>query len=248
MSFEPQHIAGTTTHARRGDIKNAFRYSVDYVLIDPQAERTPALFSRNGFNLAAVQDRNHGGPPKEGRGLPWAEGVFKDAGLDPSRILLLTQPSFLGYIFNPVSFWLAFDGDALIAVIAEVTNTMGDRHSYLCRNPGFSPIERQHAIEAEKVFHVSPFQDVAGSYRFNFDITQEKISIRIAHENGGEGVIATLFGPRAPLTNGRILWSALRRPLGPARGSLLILWQALKLKLKGARFRRRPLPPEQEVS
>lgn len=248
MSFAPQHIAGTTTHARRGDIKNAFRYSVDYVLIDPEARRGPALFSRNGFNLAAVQDKSHGGPPKQGRGLPWAREVLEDAGLKPSHILLLTQPSFLGYIFNPVSFWLAFDGDALRAVIAEVSNTMGDRHSYLCRNPGFAPIERQHALEAEKIFHVSPFQDVAGRYRFNYDISEEKIAIRIAHENGGEGVIATLFGPRAPLTNGRILKAVLRRPFGPGRTSLLILWQALKLKFKGARFRRRPLPPEQEVS
>jgi len=32
-----QHIAGYTYHGRKGDIANAFRYRVDYVLLDPDA-------------------------------------------------------------------------------------------------------------------------------------------------------------------------------------------------------------------
>ncbi|WP_298679627.1 DUF1365 domain-containing protein [uncultured Lentibacter sp.] len=250
MSFQAEHIAGATTHARRGQIANAFRYGVDYVLIDPAAPAPGlALFSRNRFNLAAVDDKNHGGAPKNGRGLPWAQQVFAKAGLaSPSRILLLTQPSFLGYVFNPVSFWLAYRGADLVAVIAEVTNTMGDRHSYLCKREGFAPIRPEDRIMAEKIFHVSPFQQVQGSYQFNYDITAKRISIRIAHENGTEGLIATLFGPRAPLTNTAILRAALRRPTGPLRALALIHWQAVKLFIKGAPFRRRPLPPQKEVS
>ncbi|MCV2894779.1 DUF1365 domain-containing protein [Lentibacter sp. XHP0401] len=248
MNFAPEHIAGATTHARRGSVHNAFRYGVDYVLIDPEAPSRLGLFSRNRFNLASVHDKNHGGAPKEGRGLPWAKEVFAREGLTPSRILLLTQPSFLGYVFNPVSFWLAFMGADLVAVIAEVSNTMGDRHSYVCAREGFAPIRKQDRIVAKKIFHVSPFQDVQGSYLFNYDITPTRISIRIAHENGEEGLIATLFGPRAPLTNGAVLRAALRRPTGPLRALVLIHWQAVKLYFKGARFRSRPLPPEKEVS
>jgi len=248
MIATPEHIAGATTHARRGQVHNAFRYNVDYVLIDPDAPSKLALFSRNAFNLASVNDKNHGGAPKKGRGLAWAKDVFAAAGLPSGRIRLLTQPSFLGYVFNPVSFWLAYKGADLVAVIAEVSNTMGDRHSYLCKRAGFAPIRREDRIVAEKIFHVSPFQEVQGTYQFNFDITAERISIRIAHENGEEGLIATLFGPRAPLSNRRILGSALRRPFGPLRALVLIHWQAVKLYIKGAPFRRRPLPPEEEVS
>jgi DUF1365 family protein len=248
MIAGPEHIAGATTHARRGNVHNAFRYSVDYVLIDPEAPSKVGLFSRNAFNLASVHDKNHGGPPKQGRGLAWAQEVFAAAGLKTGRIRLLTQPSFLGYVFNPVSFWLAYKGVDLVAVIAEVSNTMGDRHSYLCKREGFAPIRREDRIVAEKIFHVSPFQEVQGIYQFNFDITAERISIRIAHENGEEGLIATLFGPRAPLSNRRILGAALRRPFGPLRALALIHWQAVKLYIKGAPFRRRPLPPEEEVS
>ena len=250
MTRWPEHIAGVTTHARRGDIRNAFRYSVDYVLIDPDARAGPALFSRNWFNLTSVQDRHHGGRRGEGRGVAWAREVFEVAGLPREGIdvLLLTQPGFLGYVFNPVSFWLAVEGDALRAVIAEVNNTFGDRHSYLCYRDGFAPIGPETPVETRKVFHVSPFQDIAGDYRFNFDIGRDRIAIRIAHTNAGEGVIATLAGARRPLRNQSMLAASLRRPFGALRTIGLIYWQALRLKLKGARYRSRPAPPEQEVS
>jgi len=61
-------------------------------------------------------------------------------------------------------------------------------------------------------------------------------------------VIATLTGRRRQLSNGSILRAALRRPFGAFRTIALIHWQALKLKLKGAPYRSRPLPPKQEVS
>ncbi|UWR59884.1 DUF1365 domain-containing protein [Phaeobacter inhibens] len=250
MTQWPDHIAGQTTHARYGAIANSFRYGVDYVLIDPRAENGPLLFSRNRFNLLAVHDRNHGGAPRRGAGLPWAEQVFADAGLkmDGITIRLLTQPSYLGHIFNPVSFWLAFRGTALHAVIAEVSNTFGDRHSYVCHKPEFTAIAPSDKLQAKKIFHVSPFQQIAGDYWFNFDIGPRRIAIRIDHKNGDQGVIATLTGARQPLSNTAVLGASLRRPAGTLRTVALIYWQALKLKLKGASYRPRPTPPEHEVS
>ena len=249
MTVWPDHIAGSTTHARRGGIGNSFTYGVDYVLIDPEVKNGPRLFSRNRFNLTAVNDKDHGGPVGQGRGVDWAHDVFADAGLpEGCAILLLTQPSFAGYIFNPVSFWLAMRGDDLIAAIAEVNNPWGDRHSYLCHLPEFAPITPGASMHARKLMHVSPFQDVAGDYQFNFDITPEKIAIRIGFKNGEDGVIATLMGGRKPLSNISILGALIRRPTGALRTITLIHWQALRLKLKGAAYRTRPTPPEHEVS
>lgn len=251
MTFAPQHMRGITTHARLGGIANAFRYGVDYVLIDPESTaKTPALFSRNRFNLIAVHDRDHGGKRGAGEGVAWARRVFAEHGLEAEGldILLLTQPRFLGYWFNPVSFWLAMRGGALLAVISEVNNPFGDRHSYLCHHPGFDPISGKDTLIAHKMFHVSPFQNLAGDYRFNFDIRPDRIAIRIALKDGKAGLIATLTGPRAKLTNRAILGASLRRPAGALRTIGLIYWQALKLKLKGARYRTRPEPPTEEVS
>jgi len=64
-----QHLAGHTFHGRKGAVANSFRYSVDYLLLDVETPApTPALFSRNRTNLAALHDTDHGGPPGQGRG------------------------------------------------------------------------------------------------------------------------------------------------------------------------------------
>ena len=251
MMHQPEHIAGVTTHTRRGQIRHGFRYGVDYVLIEPETQASgPLLFSRNRLNLASVHDRDHGGPPKAGRGSEWAREVLASHGRpDPHlRLMLLTQPRFLTYGFNPVSFWLIMDDDALIAVIAEVSTPFGDRHSYLCHQADFVPITGDTRITTPKSLHVSPFQEVAGSYEFAFDIRADQIAIRITFRNGTEGVVATLCGPRLALTNAGLLRAGLRRPLGALRTVALIHWQALLLKLKGARYRSRPTPPKTEVT
>ncbi|MFN6979235.1 MAG: DUF1365 domain-containing protein, partial [Gemmobacter sp.] len=156
-----EHIPGETFHGRKGPVGNSFRYGVDYVLLDPEATGPfPRLFARNRRALTAVWDVDHGGPPGKGRGLAWARAVLAEHGLPGAeRILLLAQPRVMGHVFNPVSFWLCHDAaGALRVVIAEVTNTYGDRHSYLCHRDDGAPLTREDTVEARKVFHVSPFQ------------------------------------------------------------------------------------------
>ncbi|WP_343116494.1 DUF1365 domain-containing protein [Ostreiculturibacter nitratireducens] len=247
-----EHIRGATFHGRRGAVSNAFRYGVDYVLVDAEAEaRGPALFSRNRGNLLSLHDRDHGGAPKQGRGTAWVREILieRGIGIPGLRIELLAQPRVLGHVFNPVSFWLCRDGDGVLRlVIAEVTNTFGDRHSYLCHHDDLRPIAREDTLRSEKIFHVSPFQPVEGEYRFRFDIGQERVGIWIDYRAGEGGVLATLTGRRVPLTNLGILGACLRRPFGSRRVLTLIHWQALKLWWKGARYRTRPVPPANEVS
>lgn len=189
-----------------------------------------------------------------GRGAPWLREVLDGAGLagvTDGPLLLLAQPRVLGHVFNPVSFWLAHDAEGqLRVVVAEVTNTFGDRHSYLCHRDDLGPIRASDHLTARKVMHVSPFQPVSGGYVFRFDIRDDRIGIWIDFNAGpdGAGVHATLTGPRAPLTNRAILRACLARPFGSRRVLGLIFWQALKLKLKGAAYRSRPAPPQTEAS
>ena len=245
------HIAGHTFHGRKGAVQNAFRYSIDYVLCDAEAPlKTPRLFGRNKAGLSSLQDVDHGGAPKEGTGAAWVRRVLSEhqiTGVD--KIELLAQPRVLGHVFNPVSFWLCRDVDGgLITVIAEVTNTYGDRHCYLCNHSDLRPIGPQDQLHATKIFHVSPFQPVEGAYTFRFDINDDRVGVWIDYTAGNGGLIATLTGKRKALTNGGILRAMLRRPFGARRVLALIHWQALKLWWKGATFRHRPEPPQEEVS
>lgn len=246
------HIRGETFHGRKGDVSNSFRYGIDYVLLDAEAElRSPWLFRRNGAGLVSLQDADHGGVPGHGKGAAWVREVLQAHEIEhlAHRIELLAQPKVLGHIFNPVSFWLVRDGEgALRAVIAEVTNTYGDRHSYLCRRADLLPIEPSDRIEAAKIFHVSPFQPVEGGYTFNFRVEADRIAIKIDYKAGDHGVVATLTGTRARATSWSLAGALVRRPFGSRRVLALIHWQALKLWWKGAAFRSRPEPPKDEVS
>lgn len=244
-----QHLKGQTFHGRKGKVSNAFRYTVDYVLLDPDTATGPSLFSRNRPNLTALYDTDHGGAPHHGTGTVWLRQVLARHNLPQGHITLLAQPRVLGHVFNPVSFWLIHDdAHALRVVVAEVSNTFGDRHSYLCHRPDHGPIAPTDHLTAQKILHVSPFQPVEGGYVFRFDIRADRIGIWIDYSAGAGGLIATLTGPLTPLTNRAILTACLRRPFGSRRVLTLIHWQALKLWAKGAPFRRRPAPPATTIS
>ncbi|WP_425084907.1 DUF1365 domain-containing protein [Ruegeria profundi] len=247
------HIAGYTYHGRKGAIENAFRYSVDYILLDPEADlSTPLLFSVDRVNITNWRSSDHGGEPGQGIGAPWLRARFEELEVpQPAQIMLLTQPRVLGHVFNPVSFWFCFDRDRqLYAVVAEVTNTYGTRHSYVCHKPGFAVIDPSDRVVADKLMHVSPFQKIEGNYTFRFDYRPDRVGVWIDYGREGGGLIATLTGPRQPLTNRSILWSLLRRPFGARRTFVLIVWQAIKLWIKKARFRpfRTAPVPDQPVS
>jgi DUF1365 family protein len=221
------------------------------VLLDADAPATgPGLFARNGANLMSLQDCDHGGKPKDGKGADWVREVLAEHKIDLSgRIDLFAQPRLLGHVFNPVSFWLCHDGaGTLRVVIAEVSNTFGQRHSYLCHHDDLREITKDETLAATKIFHVSPFQPVEGGYTFRFDITDDHVHVVIDYTRGDGGLIATLKGNRKPLTNATIVKSAIRRPFGSRRVVALIHWQAIKLWWKKATFRSCPDPLEQDVS
>ena len=245
-----EHIQAHTLHARRGALKNAFTYGVDFVLCDLRKDTGLRLLSRNRFNLWSLWDKHHGGPRGDGRGLSWFKDELSERGLNPNdyELWLLTQPSFLGFHFNPISFWIATKDGTPHAFIAEVNNTFGHRHCYFCANDKFEPLVKKDKVIATKLMHVSPFQKVEGQYGFNFGMTDDAFDIRILYENGSEGVLATLVGDRKPATNASLAWAALRRPFGALRVVALIYWQAMILYFKRAPFMRKPAPPEPLIS
>lgn len=241
-----EHIQAHTYHARRGAVKNAFRYGVDFVLSDLEDVACPMLLSRNQFNLWSLWDHKHGGLRGNGRGADWFRDILakRDFPHSDAQLLLLAQPSFLWFHFNPVSFWIALHNGQPCAIVAEVNNTFGHRHCYFCAHDEFRAIQKTDRIIAEKLMHVSPFQKVEGQYSFNFDISDGTIDIRISYRNNGDGVLATLSGRRQPATSASLLWAALRRPFGAIRVVALIYWQALVLWIKRAPFLKTPPPPD----
>lgn len=245
-------IRGQTFHGRSGDTENAFRYSVDYLLLDPDATGPlPWLMSRNRANVMALMDRDNGGPRGQGRSTAWVRHVLAERGLDhvDGQILLLSQPRMLGHVFNPVSFWLVYDMDGGLRIaIAEVNNTFGHRHNYLIHHDDLRPITPSDVLTARKAFHVSPFLPVEGEYKFRFDMRPDRIGVWIDYHAGDKRLFTNLIGPRRRLTSWEILRSALRRPAASWRVLGLIHMQALVVWLKGAKYTDSPAPPRQDMS
>jgi DUF1365 family protein len=230
-----------------------FVYRVFYLLLDidriDQAGRGLRLFSHNRFNLLAFHDRDHG--DGSGRLRAWAEGLLAGAGigLDGGRIRLLTLPRLLGHAFNPISLWYCEHRDgSLRAVIADVHNTFGERHCYLLGADGAAmPWEARY--EKDKCFHVSPFFDLAGRYRFSLGEPGERVRLAIHETRDGQGILdATLAGERLPLRDGAILRLAAQMPFMTLKVVAGIHWEALKIWLRGGRFHRKPAPPAVGVS
>ena len=128
--------AGLVTHLRLRPRRHALRYRLFQLLIDlddlPKLDRHLRLFSRGRFNLISFHDKDHG----DGRGdlRAYVEGVLKDAAIpfDGGAIRILCLPRVLGYVFNPISLYFCHArSGALRAILYEVNNTFGQRHSYL---------------------------------------------------------------------------------------------------------------------
>jgi len=240
-----QLLLARVMHQRLFPKKNRFSYGVYYLMMPlPMDPLPPFLLGWRsrwvmGFDARDLGYRNGSDPSG------WASHVLHDhhiAGV--TRMLLLTMPKVLGYVFNPVSFYFCYDEmDGLRAVIAEVHNTFGEQHAYLCVHPDQRPIEALDWITADKVFHVSPFLERQGVYRFRFDMRPSQVAIHIHyhHDNGKPQLITSLIGTVTPCTRATLRRAFWAHPLVTLKTIGLIHWQAIRLILKGVGVIKKPV-------
>ena len=229
---------GAVMHRRLRPVGHRFVYRVFSMLIDldeiASMDRDLRWFSRGRFNLFAFFDKDHG---DGGRDLPtYIRSVLKEAGVRATaRIELLCYPRILGYVFNPLSVYYCYDeGGALGAVLYEVNNTFGGRHTYLIPVEGASEIVRQ---EAEKLFHVSPFMPMEMRYHFRLSKPDETVSVLI-NQTDDAGLVfkAAFVGEREAMTDASLLRAFFRYPLMTVKVIAGIHWEAMKLFAKGMRL------------
>ncbi|HXE40011.1 MAG TPA: DUF1365 domain-containing protein [Azonexus sp.] len=250
MPALPRLLIGHVMHRRLRPAINAFVYPVFFIqlpLNDLAAARRP-LFSIDRANLLSFHQQDHG--PRDGSPLlPWIKGLLRERGLPADgEIVLQCFPRVLGYVFNPVSFWFCHDrGGRLVAILAEVSNTFGGRHTYLLHNPERSPLRDGQVLAADKAFHVSPFNGIEGGYRFCFHLQRNCPVIRINYDDAeGEVLLTAIAGKPRAWSSSALLGAFLRMPFLTAGVIFRIHWQALKLWLKGVPFRGAHPTPLQE--
>ncbi len=243
---------GSVMHRRFGGRQHHFRYRAFWLLLDldevPELARSTRLFSCNRLNLLSVHDRDHGdGSDTSIRSQITA--LLRENGVDAAvaRVELFCMPRTLGYVFNPLSIYFCRRPDnALAAIIYQVHNTFGERHSYVI------PVEQNGRVvrqQCQKLFYVSPFMDM--NLRYNFRITQpgDHISVAIrAHTGPRPAMVAVLRAERRELSDAALLSALASMGAVTLKVTAAIHWEALRIWLKGIRRRPRPTAPARTAS
>ncbi len=228
-------------HHRLRPFRQRFTYAV-WTLLVPLDEletvgRKLRLLSVGRANLVNLDARDHGrrdGSPLE----PWVRERFAEAGIDDGggRIFMLAFPRIIGFVFNPLTVYYAYDPKSrLRAILYEVKNTFGGQHVYPFAVDGDVP-RLQHGCD--KDFYVSPFIPMAARYAFSLQPPGERLHVVInEHVAEGPQLVASLVGQRRPLSDRELARALLA--FGPMTLKVIlgIHWEALKLWLRGAPFR-----------
>ncbi|KAI1802161.1 hypothetical protein F4811DRAFT_563440 [Daldinia bambusicola] len=184
-----------TTHTRLFPKKHSFSYSYLLVGIPVGWTGVASGIISNDENKTGVEgwykidasdylDRGHGQLGLRGKLDAYLESQGADASKYPYAYLV-TAAKFLGYHFNPISFWYLYSADKhLAAIILEVNNTFDERRMYFLTTDNTieslesslnSTLEEMTSTRKlgypkplrqtwPKDFHVSPFNSRNGSY------------------------------------------------------------------------------------
>jgi DUF1365 family protein len=248
-------VHGEVGHARHRPQPHAFRYPAFCLRLPLSALGTLESqgIAHNRRGLLSFQDRDHG--PRDGSPLlPWIRALLAREGVAAEgEVVLYAYPRMLGYVFNPVSFWVCHAADGSVrAVLCEVRNTFGEHHDYLLANADASPLRSGQTLTAAKHFHVSPFCEVKGGYRFRFHFGPGRWLARVDYFDDPQQPQALLetriSGAVVPLDRAgarALLWQYRWFTLG-VMGR--IHWQALRLWTKGVRYFRKPAAPARPLT
>ncbi|MBO6755409.1 MAG: DUF1365 domain-containing protein [Roseibium sp.] len=238
--------AGKVMHQRMKPKAHRFSYNVFCALVDldrlNDAGAQSRFFSVGRFNLVSFYPRDHG--PRTGEDLRGhVDRLLQDKGVArPARVLLLAYPRILGYVFNPLSVYYAYDASgALTAVVYEVRNTFGGLHTYVAPvRPGQLSDAGLRQDQA-KEFYVSPFIDMDQHYHFRLLPPGRAVRVRIL-ETDGEGPLlsATFSGEHRPLTTAVLCRLCMKIPFMTLKVMAAIHWEAFKIWRKRVRFHPRP--------
>ena len=238
--------SGFTLHKRFVPFERAFRYGLALIDVDidqlEEAARVSPLFSVNRPGLFSFHEKDHGGAGRTGTLREWADTMLARAGVNvrTGTIRLVTFPRHFFYKFAPISLWYGYDAEgALRGIIYEVNNTFGEHHCYVAK------VDAPRDVHvAEKAFHVSPFFDVSGDYRFTLRAPEATLDVVVENVSGGERQhLANIKARPLAATGVNFLRLALRNPMSSFGVVFAIHWQALRLWLRGAKYHRKPPAP-----
>jgi hypothetical protein len=252
--MESAFYFGTLRHRRFEPKRHEFRYGLFMAFLDidriPELTRISRFLSYNRWNWASFDERDHFGDP----GTPLRQRLTANAAastlvLPDGPIFLLTHLRYLGYNFNPISFFYCYDAaENLQMVLAEVHNTFGECHNYWLSpanqrpagigssdvsSPGHGYLGKARRYQCPKAMHVSPFMDMRLDYDFVLTAPGGHLTAHMNTLEAGRSIFdATLMLERRPWTARSLVRALARHPWMTAKVIAAIHWEALRLYVK----------------
>mgnify|MGYP001168258475 FL=1 len=236
---------GTIRHRRFTPFNHFFSYPLFMAYLDLDSLST--TFNKSWFwnidkpALVSFMRKDYHGDEKLDLVEAVKKTIFDKVGYRvKGPIRLLTHLRYLGYCFNPVSFYYCFDEqDSEVDIImAEVTNTPWDeRFSYIIKEKDKEGKYKNLFSEFDKELHVSPFWGMDHRYEWLFSQPNNRLMVNMKNFKDGDKVFdATLSMKRQPFTKKELSKQVIRFPFITLVVVFRIHWQAFKLWVKNAPF------------
>jgi hypothetical protein len=236
----PAICDGHVFHRRLSPAVHEFRYPVSYVWLDPDAPgdlcRHHPLWSATRRAPVHFRAGDYGDGSSRPLGDQVRDQLHLATGHRPDgQIRMLTQMRRWGWLFNPITLYVAWNADdeQPVGVVLEVTNTpWKERHRYAVELVASASGSSMLTARVPKVLHVSPFLDERYDYlvRLVGDESSITLGIDVVRPAEIDPVLTTALSlDRSPASRhalGRALW----HPVLPThRVSFGIHRQAAKL-------------------
>lgn len=230
---------GDVEHKRFLPVAHSFSYGVSYYFINLQkideVFNSSFLFTHNSPGLVSFWDKDYLTDKQI------KDYVLKESKQKVDQVYILTNPSYFGFCFNPVSFYYCYDQeDHLIYVLSHITNTpWGEKHLQLFKiKEGV-----QNRFEFQKDFHVSPFMPMEMKYTWIFENPTEKLTVYMQNRMQGENKLffdSNLKLERLEMSLRNQLLTFAKFPLITFKTIAAIYYQAARLYIKNVPFYTHP--------
>ena len=240
-------FSGRVKHTRFIPFKHNLDYKATYFWIDIKEKKTHKFFAWNKFSLFSFFENDFGDIKRNKNQslFSYYESQLRKFKISNIKnIKVLCMPRFLNYVFNPISVFICYNRNSKpIAVILEVSNTFGEKHSYVTK------VSKNCSFKTRKKFHVSPFFNVKGEYKINFSINQKTTKLNINYFDGKNKLLnANFIGIRKRMDGENLLRLVFTNFFQNLTVTLGIHYEALKLLAKGAMYKKKPKKPKNFIT
>jgi uncharacterized protein len=243
---------GSVFHNRIFPYNHQFKYKTLSILINLDEINNINklfLFSINSFNLFSFFFKDHGERNENSNPKNFILSNIAKKFNDKKNytVYLYCTPSFLGYVFNPISIYLCKNDKKEIKYICyEVKNTHHEQHCYFIKIKNKS---KTIYSKLKKNFYVSPFLQMNLGYKFYLTSNKNNFLLNIDVYKKNQIILKTGISSRTLALNSlSLIYNLIKNIFFAQKIMILIHYQAIKIFKKQKSFFTKPQRNNDTVS